>query len=168
LTLLINDANSKLLDASDSNVQNEHVRLNLPKKTQVFATIIEFFKYHRIVASNIIFKEQLKIVSQNKVCRIGNISKMPKSSIILMNRCRSVSVSFSSTSKPPLKPISFVSATRAPLKPISASVTKNLEHLENLDGFVPGHQHHQHGMSSGGGHGGHGGGQAGNYLLNGM
>jgi hypothetical protein len=90
---------------------------------------------------------------------------MPKLSITLMNRCRSVSVSFSSTSKAPVKPISFVSATRAPLKPISASVTKNLEHLENLDGFVPGHQHHQHGMSSGGGHGG--GGQAGNYLLNG-
>jgi hypothetical protein len=82
---------------------------------------------------------------------------MPKLSITLMNRCRS--------SKAPVKPISFVSAKRAPLKPISASVTKNLEHLENLDGFVPGHQHHQHGMSSGGGHGG--GGQAGNYLLNG-
>jgi hypothetical protein len=95
---------------------------------------------------------------------------MQKTSITLaMNKCRSVSASFSSTSRPPLKPISFVSATRAPLKPISASVTKNLEHLENLDGFVPGHQHHQHGMSSGGGHGGHGGGggQAGNYLLNG-
>lgn len=92
---------------------------------------------------------------------------MQKTLITLaMNKCRSVSASFSSTSRSPLKPISFVSATRAPLKPISASVTKNLEHLENLDGFVPGHQHHQHGMSSGGGHGG-GGGQAGNYLLNG-
>lgn len=66
--------------------------------------------------------------------------------------------------------LSFSTASRPPLKPISASVAKNLESLENKDGFVPGHQHHQHGMTTGGGFRGEqaaAAGGGGGYLLNG-